>query len=619
MYLTKLHDRRAHFASSVCKSVLTVALTVICLLGAIYATQAQNKVAFLVANSDYAYASSLKNPKRDVELIGGTLTELDFEVAIHHDLSRTQIGRELSKFLKDHKNADVTLFYFAGHGMQYENQNYLIGVDAKLETEFDIEAEAIDLDKITKLMKKSSKASLIFIDACRDNPLSDEFYKNNFSQTRALMSRGLAPVKSTPNGAMVTFSAAPGQVAFDGVDYSPFAKSLARHLPSENTEILSLMKRVIRDVKEGSDDKQIPLVSNDLSTEIYLKLDTQSANSSFNFKQEEAMYKAALSVRSIRALDLYLQRFPNGVFRDNVIEEMENLQLLAYAKSQKIKLDELDEATKEKIRQQIANKTKKPLKLTERDLKLIRDALLKRGYKIGPDGRQLNNTIRKSIADFQLSIGLISTGVMNQKTAEALKLDLQGIETTEAALISSNNARKYDVDQLKLVEDDPKLLSAAKKLKSYEFKYGFFDNRLYIAVISWGKNWQEANAIAKSVGGHLVTIANHRENDFVYSLFSSDKRFLNEDPNSGQKIGPWMGLYQEANSSEPRGGWAWVTGEQLIYSRWAEGQPNNYGGKQQFASFHTHGRQAPHTDQRPILWDDHPLEGGSNGFIIEIE
>jgi hypothetical protein len=615
MNLTKLPQ----LSSITYKSIIAAFISMLCFLGTIQSVYAQTKVAFLVANSDYAHATSLKNPKRDVELIGNTLSELDFEVAIHHDLSRTQIGRELSEFLKDNKNADVTFFYFAGHGMQYENQNYLIGVDAKLETEFDIEAEAIDLDKIIQLMKKTSKASLVFIDACRDNPLSDQFYKNNFSKTRALMSRGLAPVNSTANGAMITFSAAPGQVAFDGVDYSPFAKSLARHLPSENTEVLSLMKRVIRDVKESSDNKQIPLISNDLSTEIYLKLDTESANSSFNFKQEEAMYNAAISVRSVRALDLYLQRFPSGLFRDKVIEEMENLQMLAYLKSKKIKWDDLDEVTKQEIKRQIAYKRKKPRSLTERDLKFIREAMQKRGYKVGPDGKELNNTIRKSIADFQLTIGLISTGVMNLQTAKALNLDLQGIETTEAALISSNNARKYDPDQLKLIEDDQRLLKAASKLKSFEYKYGFFDGRLYVAVISWGKNWQEANEIAQRVGGHLATISNQKENDFIYELFASDIRFINENPNDGQKIGPWIGLYQNPNSAEPRGGWTWVTGERLNYSRWAEGQPNNYGGKQQYASFHTHGRAVPHTDQRPIRWDDHDLEGGSNSFIIEIE
>jgi hypothetical protein len=465
---------------------LIISAFLVWFLGATNPSFAQDKVAFLVANADYSHATSLKNPKRDVELIGDTLSELDFKVAIHHDLSRTQIGRELSKFLKENKDADVTLFYFAGHGMQYENQNYLIGVDAKLETEFDIEAEAIDLNKIIQLMKKTSKASLVFIDACRDNPLSDQFYKNNFSDTRALMSRGLAPVRSTSNGAMVTFSAAPGQVAFDGVDYSPFAKSLARHLSSENTEILSLMKRVIRDVKEGSNDKQIPLVSNDLATEIYLKLDTDSANRSFNFTQEEAMFNAAVSARSIRALDLYLQRFPNGVFKDKIIDEKVNLQLLNYARTKNIKLQEIDEATKKKIRQQVEDKTKTTLKLTERDIKLIHKALQTRGYKIGPDTPILTRETRKSIADFQSSVGLISTGVMNQKTAEAMKLDLQGIETTKAALVSSNNARKYDVDQLKLIEDDTRLLNAAKKLREYEYKYGFFDGRLYIAVISWG-------------------------------------------------------------------------------------------------------------------------------------
>ena len=373
---------------------------------------AQSRVAFLVGNSNYQHAVPLKNPIRDVELLRDTLEGLDFEVSLHRDLTRNRIGRELSKFLKDSKGADVTLFYYAGHGMQYENQNYLVGVDAKLETEFGIESEALNLSRVVQMLKKSSKASLVFIDACRDNPLADQFYKTNFSKTRALMTRGLAPLKSSYNGAMITFSAAPGQVAFDGDEYSPFAASLAKHLPSENVEVLSLMKRVIRDVKKSSDNKQIPLVSNDLTTEIYLKLSDGGAGSAIAFKQEEAMFEAAIAIQSPRAWDLYFKRFPEGFFKDLALIDQERLQVASLALASGIVIKKTDVGKPIKITREVAIQAEQDLGLTKKDAKLVQKALNDRGYDAGVVDGVIGEGTRKAIADFQSKIGIPSTGVI---------------------------------------------------------------------------------------------------------------------------------------------------------------------------------------------------------------
>lgn len=578
----------------------------------------QSRVAFLIGNSNYKHAVPLRNPIRDVELLEKTLTDLDFKVSLHKDLSRNQIGRELSKFLKDNKNADLTLFYFAGHGMQYENQNFLVGVDAKLETEFDIESEALDLSKVVQLLKKSSKASLVFIDACRDNPLANQFYKTNFSQTRALMTRGLAPLKSAYNGAMITFSAAPGQVAFDGDEYSPFAKSLAKHLPSENVEVLSLMKRVIRDVKQSSDNKQIPLVSNDLTTEIYLKLGDGGAGSAITFKQEEAMFEAAMAIQSPRGWELYFKRFPEGFFRDMALIEHERIQMASLAVASGLDAKKIELGKPIKITREVAKKAEQDLGLTKEDAKLVQKALNDRGYNAGSVDGAIGNGTRKAIADFQLNVGLPSTGVVTASTASSLGIELQKVEISSVSLMSSTNARKFDPKTIELIEDDTRLIKALKHLTKYELIYGFFDSRIYIAVLTWGSDWNAAKKISTSVGGHLVTLGSKQENDFVYKLFSKDKRFLSSTAN-GQKNGPWIGLFQVKGSAEPRGGWKWVTNEPLNYQVWSKHQPNNYGGGEDFGQYHSFGSLEPNEEQRVIRWDDADIHSGVRGFIIEIE
>lgn len=579
---------------------------------------AQERVAFLVGNSDYQHATALKNPVRDVDLIAQTLSDLGFKVSRHQDLTRSEIGKELALFLRDNKGADLTLFYFAGHGMQYENQNFLLGVDAKLETEFDITTEALDLQRVLQQLKKSSKASIVFIDACRDNPLADQFYKSNFSETRALMTRGLAPLRSAYNGAMITFSAAPGQVAYDGDENSTFALSLARHLPTENVEVLSLMKRVIRDVKVESNNKQVPTVSNDLTTEIYLKLGSNGLGSSIAYQQEESMFNAAIAIQSPRAWDLYFDKFPNGFFKDLALIEQERLQLASLALKSGINIETASSRQVEQLKKDAAQTSEDKLGLSTDDAKLIQQALNDRGYDAGVVDGAIGRGTRKAIADFQLAVNLPSTGVMTAATAAALDVKLSQSETSNVALVSSTNARRYDPKQVELVEKDQRLIKAAKELEKYDIIYGFHKERLYIAVLTWGMNWENSNKLAQKMGGHLVTLNDAEENRFVYNLFKDDKRFMSflED---GQQFGPWIGLVQPKGSVEPRGGWKWVTNEPVNFANWSNGQPNNFGGDAMYGHFHTYGSMEPSQDQRPIRWDDGSPNSSVRAFVVEFD
>lgn len=576
----------------------------------------QTRVAFLVGNSDYKHAVPLKNPVRDIELIGDTLVNLGFEVSLHNDLTRNQLGKELTLFLRKNKSADVTLFYYAGHGMQFEQQNYLVGVDAKLETEFDIESEAVDLDRIIQQMKKSSKASLIFIDACRDNPLADEFYKENFSETRAVANRGLAPIKSAYDGAMVTFSAAPGQVAFDGDDYSPFAASLAKHLKSENIEILSLMKRVIGDVKENSNNKQVPLVSNDLITEIYLNLNTDNVGSSIVFRQEEQLFNAAVALKSPRAWQLYFEKFPDGFFKDLALIEEERIEVANLASRSGIKQRELDFSEPIEIKASVAKSSERSLGLNRNLAKQIQKGLNDRGFSVGVVDGAIGKGTRKAISEFQRSQGLSNTGTVTAATASALGVS---VSVDRKVLYSSNTAQAYDPKKIELLEDDNRLIQAAKALDRYKYIYAYYENRLYIAVLAKGESWHAASDLATLAGGHLVTIKDRKENQFVYELFTQDDRFTYVSSRQGHKVGPWIGLYQEPDSAEPKGGWRWVTNEPITFQIWSQGQPNNYGGRQHFAAFHSHGKKEPNLEQRPIEWDDFGGPDTVRAFIVEIE
>ncbi|MEY9164644.1 hypothetical protein ABIE78_002763 [Sinorhizobium fredii] len=158
-------------------------------------------------------------------------------------------------------------------------------------------------------------------------------------------------------------------------------------------------------------------------------------------------------------------------------------------------------------------------------------------------------------------------------------------------------------------------MKALLALNGYEMTYDFFGGHLYVAVLAH-TSWTRSKALAEAAGGHLVTLSTREENAFVYKLFSEDSRFVRIGE---QKEGPWIGLYQPPGSTEPAGGWQWVTGEPFRYKNWTRGQPNNYDPDHDSALFHSYGKLEPKDEQRPLRWDDKPGRHGTTGFIVEIE
>ena len=206
--------------------------------------------------------------------------------------------------------------------------------------------------------------------------------------------------------------------------------------------------------------------------------------------------------------------------------------------------------------------------------------------------------------------------MITKATASALGLDLTSFESSQTALVSSQNARRYDPDQLALVEDDKRLIKAVRALEGYELSYGFFEGRLYVAVIAWSEGLARAKDNAQKAGGYLATLTSKAENQFVYDLVVRDDRFWKIEPHWA--TGPVIGLLQTPGAREPDGGWSWITGEPLSYRNWIRGNPTN---KEQ-ANIAGFGRHMPasryYTGTDPDgTWVDYANVYRS--FIIEIE
>jgi len=249
-------------------------LLAFCLLGVSSADAAINKrVALVIANAEYLHTKTLKNPANDAELIVGKLQGLGFQVQIEKNLDARGFSRAIQTFSSTLSKDTDALFYYAGHGLQFNGENYLVGIDAKLENEATLQFETFRLNTVISLMEAKAGTTLIFWDGCRNNPLADGLLLLGRSVSISESSpavRGAAPIPPRRGDTLVVFSAEPGKFALDGQgNFSPFAEALANHIGTPDLEIETMLKRVTADVQETTKSYQSPQRLSQLTKEFY--------------------------------------------------------------------------------------------------------------------------------------------------------------------------------------------------------------------------------------------------------------------------------------------------------------------------------------------------------------
>ncbi len=165
--------------------------------------------ALVIGNAAYETVAELKNPANDAEDVAEQLEASGFSVIQEADCNHAEMDRALRRFKRELDKSDVGLFFFAGHGMQIEGENYLAAVDTDASDEVEAKHSSLSLNRVIEVMEKAKCAtSIIILDACRDNPFERAW-------RRAIEARGLAPVYA-PKGTLIAFGTSPGQTADDG-------------------------------------------------------------------------------------------------------------------------------------------------------------------------------------------------------------------------------------------------------------------------------------------------------------------------------------------------------------------------------------------------------------------
>jgi uncharacterized caspase-like protein len=178
-------------------------------------------------------------------------------VTVAHDLDRAGMVAALRTFATKADAADWAVIYYAGHGIEIGGTNYLIPVDAKLETDRDVPEEAISLEQVQSKLVGARKLKLIVLDACRNNPFAAQM---KMSVATRSVDRGLT--RFEPSGAtLVVYAAKEKTTAIDGDGKdSPFALSFARRIVERGVEINKALRFVRQDVLATTGNRQEPFV-----------------------------------------------------------------------------------------------------------------------------------------------------------------------------------------------------------------------------------------------------------------------------------------------------------------------------------------------------------------------
>ncbi|WP_305985430.1 caspase family protein [Roseibium sp. MMSF_3544] len=329
--------------------MFTRMIAVLAILIAGTAPALAKRVALVIGNGAYEHTVPLPNPSNDAEQMATKLKSLGFEVVAGQDQTYNDMRRSVMEFAKKAYGAEIALLFYAGHGMQVAGQNLLVPIDAKIEDETSLDFETISVDFIMRQMSKDVKVQMVFLDACRDNPLARTLARRMGPSRSGNVGAGLAEIKveeTGGEGSVIAFATSPGDVALDGEgSNSPFTSALIRHIDTPNASIQTVMTRVTGDVYDATEKRQRPWVNASLIGEVFLNKSVASAEGTevaslgntatevpqqpavaapapataqrnLDWEREKLIWEAAKSSDTIADYESYLSAYPNGTFAD---------------------------------------------------------------------------------------------------------------------------------------------------------------------------------------------------------------------------------------------------------------------------------------------------------------
>jgi hypothetical protein len=221
------------------------------------------RLALIIGNSNYTKGNYLANPENDAREMTRALERLGFVVKTYLNVSQAAMKKAIDDFGKMLKDYNVGLFFYAGHGVQVKGYNYLIPVDASIQSENDVEYECVEAGRVLNEMEKSEcKTNIVILDACRNNPFERSWSRSASGQGLAFM--------NAPSGSIIAYATAPGYTASDGSGKNGlYTSSLLKHIMVPGITILEVFQHVRSEVRKESGNQQIPWESTSMEGNFY--------------------------------------------------------------------------------------------------------------------------------------------------------------------------------------------------------------------------------------------------------------------------------------------------------------------------------------------------------------
>jgi uncharacterized caspase-like protein len=234
------------------------------------------RIALIIGNSAYRQ-SPLTNPVNDAQAMAATLGTLGFTVTKLENASKGQMADAIRKFGDAIKRGGIGLFYFAGHGLQVQGENFLLPVDANIEDMNQVMAQGVEAKKVLQEMSSAKNSlNLVILDACRNNPFTQSASRGLNTQpdktdgrTRADKAGGLAPMEALV-GTLIAFATAPDSVAADGTGKNGvYTENLLRNLTEPGLKVEEVFKRTRFAVRQETGGRQVPWENTSLEGDFY--------------------------------------------------------------------------------------------------------------------------------------------------------------------------------------------------------------------------------------------------------------------------------------------------------------------------------------------------------------
>jgi len=224
----------------------------------------QKRIALIIGNSEYENVGSLKNPKNDATDMAAALKRLNFDVELLSDADFEKLGMAVDRFGTRVKNADISFFYYAGHGVQVKGNNYLVPVSADIKDENQVRFQCVDANQVLAYMESGeSRVNIIVMDACRNNPFERSWRSIGGG-------RGLASMDA-PVGSIVAYATEPGNTAADGTgENGMYTSALLEYIENPELSLLEIFMKVRVKVLSDSKKQQTPWESSSLTENVYL-------------------------------------------------------------------------------------------------------------------------------------------------------------------------------------------------------------------------------------------------------------------------------------------------------------------------------------------------------------